>query len=366
MRAAKAIEKALQEKYPAADVTIVDTFRYASPILEKLVLGTYMEILKLSPAVYGYLYRQAERGRPLSGRSKIEFNRLLNLFAAPRLLRFIRSFSPRVIISTHPFSLGVLSMLKVSGDINCPLLGVITDFTVHSFWVFPEVTRYLVGNESMVEEFLNFGIVGESVKATGIPIDPVFSLPLDKAAARERMGLDKDLPTVLVVGGGLGMGPLYEAVKEIGESKYNCQLLVVTGRNKELYKKLSSLVPALKNRAIVFGFVEDMHVLMAASDLMVGKAGGLTCAEALATSLPILVVNPIPGQEERNAEFLTARGAAMRVVGEKLAAVVGYCLEDSSLLEKMSLAAAVLARPRAAYEAVNVIEEVVLEKCSRR
>ncbi len=362
MRAAKAIEKALCEKHPAAQVTIVDTFRYASPILEKLVLGTYMEILKLSPAVYGYLYRQAERGRPLSGRSKIEFNRLLNIFTAPKLIRFIRDFSPQAIISTHPFSLGVLSMMKVNKDIDYPLLGVITDFTVHSFWVFPEVDCYLVGNESMIEDFVSFGILRDRVKATGIPVDPVFSNHLSKTVAREKLGLDVDVPTVLVVGGGLGMGPLYEAVVEIGESNYKCQLLVVTGRNAELYKKLLSIVPALKNRVLVFGFVEHMNVLMAASDLMVGKAGGLTCAEALATSLPILIVNPIPGQEERNAEFLEARGAAMKVDEEKLAAMVGHCLEDKSLLEKMSLAAAHLAKPRAAYEAVGAIEEIVTKK----
>lgn len=362
MRAAEAIEKALLEKHPTARVTVLDTFRYASPVLEKLVLGTYMEILKLSPAVYGYLYRQAERGRPLSGKGRIEFNRLLNVFTAPKLIRFIRDFSPQVIISTHPFSLGVLSVMKVNKDVDCPVVGVITDFTVHSFWVFSEVDCYLVGNESLVEDFTGFGISRDRVRATGIPIDPVFSHPTSKAAAREKLGLDPSLPVVLVVGGGLGMGPLYEAVVEIGNCSYCCQLLVVTGRNTELYHKLLPVVPSLKNRVSVFGFVENMNELMAASDLMVGKAGGLTCAEAMSCSLPVLVVNPIPGQEERNAEFLAARGAAVKVGEEKLAETVGCFLKDKSLLEKMSTAAALLAKPHSAYSAVRVIEEIALPK----
>ena len=362
MRAAKAIEKALLEKHPSARVNIIDTFRYASPVLEKLVLGTYMEILKLSPAVYGYLYRQAERGRPLSGRSKIEFNRLLNVFTAPKLIRFIRDFSPQVIVSTHPFSLGVLSVMKVGKDIDCPIVGVITDFTVHSFWVFPEVDCYLVGNESLVEDFVGYGISRDRVRVTGIPVDPIFSKPLSKAGAREKLGLDGDIPAVLVVGGGLGMGPLYEAVVDIGNSSCHCQLLVVTGRNTELYKRLLSVAPSLKNRVSVFGFVENMNVLMAASDLMVGKAGGLTCAEAMSASLPVVIVNPIPGQEERNAEFLTARGAAVKAGEERLTEAVGRLLNDKSLLEKMSSAAALLARPQAAYSAAGVIEEIALQK----
>ena len=149
MRAALAIESAILENHPQAEVTVLDTFRFTSPLLEKAVLGSYMEMLKLVPVFYGYLYRQAERGQPLSGFVKNEFNRLIHKFSANKLMQFLKEKDPQVIICTHPFPLGLLSFQRRQGRLPALSIGVLTDFTVHAYWVFPEVDGYMVASESL-------------------------------------------------------------------------------------------------------------------------------------------------------------------------------------------------------------------------
>ncbi|MCL6558534.1 MAG: glycosyltransferase [Firmicutes bacterium] len=362
MRTAEALKKAIEQKHPGAEVTILDTFRYASPLLEKVVLGTYMEILKLSPVIYGYLYRQAERGQPLSGRGKMEFNRILNMLAAPRLVEFINKFQPQAIVCTHPFPLGIISFMKRKGALSVPVLAIITDFTLHSFWVFPKVDTYIAGAKELYPLFDEFRIDSERVRATGIPIDPAFSMSYNKEELKVRYGLETEVSTALIMGGGLGMGPLASAVKSLVESHVNCQLLVVAGANKSLYDKLRTIVPEMGCKVKVFGYVDNIHELMEISDFMIGKAGGLTCAEAMAKGLPLFIVDPLPGQEERNTEFFTGLGAAVRVEEKELPAKVRYYLSNPSLLAQMAAAARALGRPSAAYDAVQIIEESLSDK----
>lgn len=359
MRTAEALKKAAGVLYPEAEVSILDTFRYASPFLEKVVLGTYMEILKMTPVIYGYLYRQAERGQPLSSRGKLEFNRILNILAAPRLVEYIKNFKPEMIVCTHPFPLGIVSYMKKKGTFLGPIFATITDFTIHSFWIFPEVDYYLVGSEALTPQCEKFGIEHGRVRATGIPIDPAFNAHYDKYQFKKQLGLDSALPTILIMGGGLGMGPLASAVKTLGGSQGSCQLIVVAGANNALREKLTRITHGLPCEAKVFGFVDNIHQLMAASDFMVGKAGGLTCAEAAAMGLPLLIVDPLPGQEERNTEFMAASGAGVRVEERDLAGVVQAYLAEPGRLKKMVHAAQTLGKPNAAHDAVNIMAETI-------
>lgn len=354
MRTAEALQKAAGCLYPEVAVEILDTFRYASPLVEKFVLGTYLEMLKKSPVVYGFLYRQAEHGQPLSGRGKLEFNRILNLLAAPKLVKYIQADQPEVIVCTHPFPLGIISYMKKKGLFTGLVVAPITDFTIHSFWVFPGVDYYLVGAEQLLEQGEAFGISRDQVRFTGIPIDPAFSLPGNKQELRAKLGLAPDLPVILITGGGLGMGGLEAAVKALSAT-VNCQLMVVTGTNNLLREKLEKLSSSLAGGIKIYGYINNIHQLMAAADLMVGKAGGLTCAEALAVGLPILVIDPLPGQEERNSEFLVAMGAGVRVKEQDLAAQVQAYLADSDRLQAMARSATALGRPGAACAAMKII-----------
>ncbi len=359
MRTAEALKKAAESMYPSAQITVLDTFHYASPFLEKVVIGTYMEILKNTPVIYGYLYRQAERGQPLSGRGKLEFNRILNIMAAPKLIEYINLNKPDAIVCTHPFPLGIINDLKKKGTFHGLAFAAITDFTIHSFWVFPEVDYYLVGSEELAAQCRGFGIGMERVRITGIPIDEGFNCIYDKIMIRKQLGLDPDIPTILIMGGGLGMGPLAEALRALGSNKNFCQLIVVTGENNVLREKLTKEAQKLTCNVKIFGFVDNIPQLMAASDIMVGKAGGLTCAEAMAMRLPLFIIDPLPGQEERNAEFMTSIGAGIMVEEKDLSSVVYAHLSEPGKLEQMICAAAKWSRPNAARDAVLIIAEAI-------
>lgn len=358
MRAAAAIRSALVEDDPDCDVTILDTFKYTSPLLEKLILGTYMEMLKLTPAFYGYLYSRSEKGQPLSGHAKTEFNKLLSRFSAARLTEFISRHSPKAVVCTHPFPLGVMSAVRQDGKISCFTVGAITDFIIHPYWVFPGVDLYLVGADQLARDLAGYGIPAERIHATGIPIDPVFASPADRGAVLAGCGLDPGQATILVMGGGLGLGPLAESVKSLGSLDEGCQIIVVTGNNIQLKEKIERMAPDLPNRICVLGYVENIHKLMAASDIMVSKAGGLSCAEALATGLPLFILDPLPGQEERNSRFLTSVGAAVELGGVgDLVEKIRFCLKRPGRLKEMSLAASRFGRPDSARSAVRLIKE---------
>lgn len=360
MRAAAAIKQEILKRNPVAEVVILDTFRYASPFIEKIVLGTYMEIIKMSPVIYGYLYRQAEKEKPISGFAKNEFNRILNRLAAPRLTSYIEQLQPQAIVCTHPFPLGILSHLRKKGKCRIPILAAITDFTVHSFWLFDDVDCYLVAADSLVNEFSNHGIQADKIKATGIPIDPSFGQEKDPLLLRKKWGLNSELPTILIMGGGLGMGPLEEVVKDLASSSLPCQMVVVCGRNDTLRNKLIRLKPDLKCNVEILGYINNIPDLMAACSVMVGKAGGLTSAEAMASGLPMFITDPIPGQEERNAEFLEIMGAAKLVKGSAdLIIQVKQFLGNPQLQETMRTAAFKVGKPKSAAAAVDAIEELV-------
>ena len=360
MRAAAAIKQEVLQRNPHAAVIVLDTFRYASPFIEKVVLGTYMEIIKMSPVIYGYLYRQAEKEKPISGFAKNEFNRIINRLAAPKLISFIEQMQPQAIVCTHPFPLGILTHLRDMGKCEVPIIAAITDFTVHPFWLFDDVDCYLVAAESLVQAFADHGIKLSIIKATGIPIDPCFAVPKDRDLLRRQWNLNPKLPAILIMGGGLGMGPLGEVVKELSSAGLPCQLVVVCGRNEQLRNKLLKMLPGLPDRVEVLGYVTNIQDLMAVCDLMVGKAGGLTSSEAMASGLPMFITDPIPGQEERNAEFLESVGAARLVRGQKdLLQQVKYYLNQPSLQKSMTEAARAIGRPKSAAAAVDVIEELI-------
>ncbi|MFZ5634823.1 MAG: MGDG synthase family glycosyltransferase [Bacillota bacterium] len=357
MRAAAALQSAFREDDPEREVIILDTFKYTSPLLERLILGAYMEMLRLTPAVYGYIYSRSEKGQPLSGYAKAEFNKLLSKFSAAKLLKFMGRHNPEAVVCTHPFPLGVLAAIRREGKFNHLTVGTITDFIIHPYWIFPEVDLYLVGAERLAGDLIGFGIPTARVHATGIPIDPAFAAPADPKEVRAGYNLDPGQTTILVMGGGLGLGPLAESVEALGGLDRRCQLIVVTGNNTQLKEKIERMIPGLPNRVCVLGYVDDVHKIMFASDIMVSKAGGLSCAEALAAGLPLFIMDPLPGQEERNSQFLTSTGAAVAVAGvHELVEKIIQCLEHPARLKEMSAAASRMGRPEAARDAVRAIK----------
>lgn len=353
MRSAEALQKAAKILYPEAKVVILDTFRYTNPFLDKAMFGTYIRILKMAPSFYGYLYRRSEHRNALSSRSKLGFNRLINALTAPKLSEYVKYFCPQIIVCTHPFPLGVAAGMKKRGVFQGALYAAITDFTIHSFWVFPEVDFYIVGSEHLLEHREKTGLEKGHILSTGIPIDPAFEENFEKNTLRQRLGLQSGLATILIMGGGLGMGPLLAAVQTLDRLCNSCQLIVVAGKNKSLFEKLNRLAPGLSCEIKALGFVDNIHELMQASDLIVGKAGGLTCAEALAAGLPMFILDPLPGHEERNTEFLTNLGAGYRVKENNLAGLIRTCLLNPEQMARMAKNALRLGKPGAACNALR-------------
>jgi processive 1,2-diacylglycerol beta-glucosyltransferase len=237
---------------------------------------------------------------------------------------------------------------------TAPLFGVVTDFAVHALWIVKHVDCYYVATEEARRQLLRKGLPDGRIRVTGIPVDPVFSTSELPRTARRKLGLDRDLPTVLLLSGGFGVGPTVELMKSVRELKSPFQLLVVAGANEKMRKEASAAANSLPVPCKVYGFVNNMHELVDAADVVVSKPGGLTASEVTAKGRPLIVIDPIPGQEQRNCEILLESGAAMRLFET---ADLPYKLElllgDPARLARLKESARRAGRPRASQEIVR-------------
>ncbi len=300
---ANALAERLREDIPGSQVEIVDTFQYINSVLHKVVFGSYMETLKFTPKVWGYLYNQAEDGERL-----VDLGQILSKLLSPKLEQLLKAFNPEVILTSHAFPTGILAVLKRREHIRMPLAAVVTDFHVHSFWIHHGVDRYFLPAQDLEYQLLRNGIQPETIKGFGIPLRQQFSEKFNMAVTREELQLEQ-MPTVLVMGGGLGLGRIEVIVKMLLDNS-NFQVVVVSGKNKRLHDYLLNLHnPRLK----VFGFLENIAKIIAACDLVISKPGGVTTAEVLAMKKPLVIYSSLPGQEDRNIDYLLNKGAAIKV-----------------------------------------------------
>lgn len=301
---AKAFQENLLEEIPGSEVKIVDTFQYINSVLHKVVVGSYMETLKFTPKVWGYLYDQAEDGERL-----VDLGQLFSKVLSPRLEQLLKDFCPDVIIATHAFPTGIIAVLKEKMQSNIPLAAAVTDFHVHSYWIHQGVDLYFIPAIDLAYPLLRSGIAEEKIKAIGIPIRRQFTFSHDKIKAKAELGILSEAPTVLVMGGGLGLGRIEVIVREVLSEDY-FQVMVVAGQNKRLQEALNAINhPKLK----VFGFIENMAQVMVATDIVISKPGGVTTAEILAMQVPLVIYSSLPGQEDRNTEYLLNKGVAIKV-----------------------------------------------------
>jgi processive 1,2-diacylglycerol beta-glucosyltransferase len=234
---------------------------------------------------------------------------------------------------------------------------VITDFDLHGMWLYRGVDWYFVACEETKVHLAALGVSPETIHVTGIPIDPGFAVRREKEALRRELGLLPDRTTLLVSAGGFGMGPVETLVRVLQDIRQPVQVAVVCGKNPALRERLENL-PAPVHPVHVVGFTTEMERWMAASDLLVGKAGGLTSSEALASGLVMVIVNPIPGQEERNSDHLLEEGAAIRCNNlPALAFKIDTLLSDPGRLEGMRRAVSRLGRPRSAERVTSIVLE---------
>ena len=352
-KAALAIEKALNLLDPEVEILNINSFNYTNPLVEKVINRTYLGVIKNRPEVWEYLY-----DNPKVFRSLVKLRDLIHRFNSGKLKTLLDEFKPDVIACTQAFPCGMIADYKASFGLDVPLIGVLTDCYPHSYWFFDSVDYYIVNSEIATSKLVEHGIPREKIKIYGIPIDSKFADNVDSDAVRKKLGLDVKNPTVLIMGGGQGLGPIAELVNELSRISRPLQMIVIAGSNKRLFDWLERKRHSLKIKTVVYGFTNEIDELMSVSTLMVTKPGGLTISEALSKQLPIIILNPIPGQEAKNAEYLLSEGAAVKADNAADAALLtDMLLGHRSKLEQMRGNAQRIAKPRSSVDIARLILE---------
>lgn len=350
--AAAALAASLAELAPSLRVERVDVFDRISPALNEATRYAYIQCLIHVPLLWREVY---ERTRHVPPDSPWQ---LLDRAAARRVGRFLAGKRPRAVVATHPGPARLAGALRAAGQLDAPVLAVVTDYVVHGLWAHPGVDWYLVGHEAVRDGLTARGIDPARVAVTGIPIHPRFGRPADRERLRRAWQLGPE-PVVLFMAGSAGLvRGMEDACRALVQAQGRFQLLVVAGRDGVLERRLRAAVAGAARPARVLGFVDRVDELMSLADLLLSKAGGLTVSEALAKGLPMVIYRPIPGQEEGNAAFLVAHGAA-RVTREpqELVAQVQHLLRSPGLRAQMAAAASQLGRPQAGLAAAGLLLE---------
>ncbi|MDU2290190.1 MAG: glycosyltransferase [Clostridium celatum] len=331
MRASKAIEGYMTPKNKDINVKIVDSLLYISPILNKTVTSGYVYLATKTPRLYGKLYDLTNKDHKLAN----FVTRLNNIFAN-KLLPLIDDFKPDVIITTHPFPTEMVSRLKSKREINIPLICIMTDYAPHKAWINDKVDAYIVANDDMVAKMASEGVDARCIYPYGIPVDEVFFEEKEKQLVIEELGLNKNLPTILMMAGSFGVSNVFEVYENIIDIDLDFQIILVTGRNQKLYKHFEEVIGNSPKKTKLIYFTDEINKFMQASDIIITKPGGLTVTEALACNIPMAVFDAIPGQEEENAEFLLKHNMAVRIKdGNSCREAIVELLKDGEKLEDM-------------------------------
>ena len=355
-QAAVAVREALVEAHPDVEVRIIDYMQMVHPTLNLFARYFYIKSVRFAPSLYGFFYKGTSKLKPTS-----LIQRRLNQLGLEDIAEFLDEYQPNYILSTFPTPAGVISMLKKQGLCRIPSATVITDHAIHSQWIHDNTDHYFVGSEHVRRGLVTRGIPSDRISVTGIPISAKFMEKKDKDSIRASMGLESDQPTLLIMAGSYGvMSDIEEICGELFHSDKRMQIIVVSGRNEKLRLQLEALAADATNPVLVFGFTREVDQLMAISDLMVTKAGGLTISEALAMELPMLLYRPIPGQEVQNTSYLVKSHVAVFARTRKQVMQLVYRLffEDQGKLERMRNHAKNIQKRTAAQDIARILVEV--------
>lgn len=363
--AAVAIDQALHRLDGRVESMMLDSFSHANPLLSKVTLRAYLAALKTAPEIWEWMYDNPD----LKERTK-KIRELLNRGNSKKLQRVLLSFDPDVVVCTQGFACGVIASWKrATGRRSPKLVGVLTDFVAHRYWADDQVDLYIAPNEETKQTLVSQGVLPQRVAVHGIPISNRISRPSDKASTLKGLGLKGDLPVILVMGGSLGLGPMKSVVRKLDKLPQPFEVIVVTGKNDELKERLLrkgnklSRRRKLRHNTKIFGFIDNVPELMDIAEILISKPGGITTAEALAKRAPMIIINPIPGQEAKNAEYLLSHNVAVEAhsSGEVVEHVDEF-LRNPAKLWRMREAAAALSRPHAADDAARRILDQVSSK----
>ncbi len=347
LSAANSIKQYIDEHYTDVQTELVDCVEYVNKALSSVTTAAYREMAKKAPWAWEKVYYKSQNG----ALSKI--STVSNKIMAVKMARFFKEYNPDLVISTHPFGSQMTSYLKKKGKTSCKLATIMTDFAPHDQWLVGSefVDFYFVSNELMKQKIVdNNSIDANKVFATGIPISKRFLQNYNCEDILNFFDLKPNKKTILFFGGGafgLGKDKTVQILRTLASSSFDIQVIAIAGKNEKMKAEFEKVVDEFNkfDSIKILPFTDKVPELMSISDLVITKPGGLTTSESLASGLPIIVINPIPGQEEENAEFLENSGAAIWLKPSlSPEEVFNSVLGDASKLSEMRVNVAKIAK----------------------
>lgn len=354
------VAKVLCQHLKEADIETlsIDALEYITPVLKETISQGYLVSTKRIPKVYGKVYRLCEKRETENGKSS--FIKITNSILAKKLVRFVENYEPDIIICTHVFAAMMVSYVanKIAGNIKT--VGIVTDFTIHPYWEDTSMDYYVTATELLANQAEKKGIVREELVPIGIPINPKFAKKTEKSAARVVLGID-DIRTVLVMSGSMGYGKVGSMLKRLDMSNLDFQIVAICGYNDRLKRKIDNM--NFRHKVHSFGFTDKVDLFMDAADCIITKPGGLTTSEAMAKGLPMIMANPIPGQEDRNVEFLLNNGAAFKVSSTfPVDEAVYQMFSNTARLKNIKEIVSELGKPNSTRDFVEFIKKIGKDK----
>lgn len=357
LSAARSIKENMETNYEDIDVKLIDCMEYVNKTVNKITTKAYSEMAKKAPKTWGRVYWKSQKG-PLAQISTTS-NKILSI----KLYKLLKDFEPNLIVSTHPFGSQMCAYLKKHGKLNAKIATVMTDYAPHDQWlVFNKyVDYYFVSHDGMKKELHEKGIPNEKIFATGIPLSNKFLLKYDKPTILKSFGLSPDKKTVLFFGGGefgLGKTQTFKIFKSFVECPENIQIVAISGKNQKMKEAFENLVESLnkKDSVKILEYTNQVPELMSISDLVVTKPGGLTTTESLASGLPIVVINPIPGQEEENATYLEENKVAIWLKkDDNVEVILKDLFSNPEKMQEMKIRARLLAKKNSTKDICKIL-----------
>lgn len=348
---AVAIAKSLKSLDPDCEVLSINGFGYAYPLMEKIINTAYMGVIKRAPKIWEYLY-----DNPKVIKFSEKWKQSIHRSSHKKLKPLIDEFKPDVVVCTQAFPCGMVADYKKSHDLALTVIGVLTDYAPHLYWLHEGVDYYVVPSQEAQDRYVKEGIPRERIKIFGIPIRTKFAEASGVDNIARKLGLDLNIPTILIMGGGQGLGPMKEAVKSLVRLERPLQMIVICGTNVKLVNWIKKVQRQTEKKIIFYDYAANVDELMEVSTLIVSKPGGMTTSECLAKGLPMVIVDPIPGQEERNSQFLVNQGIAIRVDDKRhIAHEIDVLLNNPGQLAAMKQAALKNGKPMAAENIARLI-----------
>jgi len=322
--AANAIKEHINEHEPDYQVEILELTRYLKPTLSQWMCGAYLLAIQHSPHIWRYFYHKSRYQRVWP-----QLWTIVHHLIYAEVASILRRYQPDCIICTHPFPSAIVSRLKQTEETTALLCTVVTDYGVHATWLSPQVDIYFLPSQAIKRQINSLGIEDAKLVVTGIPISAKFLRKHPKDGARRQLGL-LPIPTLLCMGGGLGKGFSDELIQALSQCLEQVQVLFVVGKNRVLYDRLAETIKLKHANFHLYGFVDNIDMLMDASDLLITKPGGITCTEAVAKRLPMLLLPPLPGQEDDNYSYMIEQGYGVGLSDINSLPVYVYNLSQNS------------------------------------